>query len=94
MAPPLTRESVIEAARRSIVADGLEAVSLRKLAASLGVTAPALYAYVDDKRDLLRAVAEREFQRLARRRQRIDWGTTLVDTRRFEFDREQANARR
>jgi len=72
MAPPLTRASVIEAARRSIVADGLEAVSLRKLAASLGVTAPALYAYVDDKRDLLRAVAEREFQRLADAFERID----------------------
>lgn len=41
-----------------------------------------------------RLVAEREFQRLARRRHRIDWGTTLVDTRGFEFDREQANARR
>src|SRR6476660_303708 len=72
MAPPLTRESVIEAARRSIVADGLEAVSLRKLAASVGVTAPALCAYVDAKRDLLRAVAEREFQRLADAFERID----------------------
>ena len=36
------------------------------------MTAPALYAYVDDKRDLLRAVAEREFQRLADAFERID----------------------
>lgn len=43
---------------------GLEAVSLRRLAASLDVTAPALYAYVEDKEDLLRAVAEGEFDRL------------------------------
>src|SRR4051794_40341039 len=72
MAAPLNRQSVIDAARDCIVADGLEAISLRKLAASLGVTAPALYAYVDDKRDLLRAVAEREFGRLADAFERID----------------------
>jgi antitoxin (DNA-binding transcriptional repressor) of toxin-antitoxin stability system len=41
-----------------------------------------------------RLIAEREFQRLVHRRHRIDWGTTLIDTRDFEFDREQANARR
>jgi prevent-host-death family protein len=41
-----------------------------------------------------RLVAEREFQRLAHRRHRIDWGATLIDTRGFKFDRERANARR
>ena len=40
-----------------------------------------------------RLVSEHEFQRLARRRRRIDWGTTLVDTRDFRFDRGEANAR-
>ncbi|MGZ4759044.1 MAG: TetR/AcrR family transcriptional regulator, partial [Acidimicrobiales bacterium] len=72
MAPPLNRQTVIDAARSCIVADGLEAVSLRKLAATLGVTAPALYAYVDDKRDLLRGVAELEFRRLSTRFEQID----------------------
>ncbi len=72
MATPLTRQTVIDAARGCIVADGLDAISLRKLAATLGVTAPALYAYVDDKRDLLRAVAEREFQRLSHAFEQID----------------------
>ncbi len=72
MAPPLNRQSVIDAARECIVADGLEAVSLRKLAATLGVTAPALYAYVTDKRDLLRGVAELEFRRLSARFEQID----------------------
>ncbi|MGZ4709543.1 MAG: TetR/AcrR family transcriptional regulator [Acidimicrobiales bacterium] len=72
MAPPLNRQTVIDAARSCIVADGLDAVSLRKLAATLGVTAPALYAYVDDKRDLLRGVAEREFQRLSTAFEEID----------------------
>jgi prevent-host-death family protein len=41
-----------------------------------------------------RLVAEHEFRRLACRRRRIDWGTTLIDTRGFKFDREEANARR
>jgi antitoxin (DNA-binding transcriptional repressor) of toxin-antitoxin stability system len=35
-----------------------------------------------------RLIAEPEFHRLIRRRRRIDWGTTRVDTRGFEFDRE------
>ncbi len=41
-----------------------------------------------------RLLAEHEFQRLTRRTHHIDWGTTLVDTRGFKFDREEANARR
>lgn len=60
----LTRDAVVAAARDQILAKGLDAVSLRQVAAALGVTAPALYAYVTDKRDLLRAVAEDEFRRL------------------------------
>ncbi len=64
MADPLSRDIVVAAARAMIAERGLDAVSLRGLSASLGVTAPALYAYVTDKRDLLRAVAEFEFGRL------------------------------
>ena len=41
-----------------------------------------------------RLVAEHEFQRLTRRKPRIDWGSTLIDTRGFKFDRQDANARR
>ena len=64
MAAPLTRDTVVEAARALIASDGLDAVSLRRLAARLGVTAPALYAHVKDKHDLLRSVAELEFAQL------------------------------
>lgn len=39
-----------------------------------------------------RLISEHEFQRLARRKPRIDWGT-LIDMRGFTFDREEANAR-
>jgi AcrR family transcriptional regulator len=42
----------------------LDELSLRRLAATLGVTAPALYAHVRDKGDLLAAVAEQSFAEL------------------------------
>ena len=48
-----------------IVTGGLEAFSLRRLGRQLGVTAPALYAHVDSKQELIRAVAEIEMDRLA-----------------------------
>ncbi len=44
-------------------------------------------------RVVARLVSEHEYQRLARRKRRIDWGTMLIDTRDFKFDREEANAR-
>ncbi|HUS61179.1 MAG TPA: TetR/AcrR family transcriptional regulator [Acidimicrobiales bacterium] len=61
---PLSRESVMAAAREILVEEGLDAVSLRKVAASLGVTAPALYLHVAHKRDLLQGIAEQEFDKL------------------------------
>jgi AcrR family transcriptional regulator len=66
---PVTRESlsraaVVDAARELLTSEGLSALSLRRLASKLDVTAAALYAYVDNKRDLLEAVIETEFQRL------------------------------
>ncbi|MEZ5183034.1 MAG: TetR family transcriptional regulator [Acidimicrobiales bacterium] len=64
---PLQRDAIVEAARQLVIAGGLEALSLRRLAAQLGVTAPALYAHVRHKQDLLRAIAEVEFDRLVAR---------------------------
>ncbi|MEP6625371.1 MAG: TetR/AcrR family transcriptional regulator, partial [Acidimicrobiia bacterium] len=46
-----------------------------------GVTAPALYAYVDDKLDLLRGVAELEFERLIERFEAIDATEPLEQVR-------------
>lgn len=58
---PLRRDEIVSAARRMLQDSGLESVSLRRLAATLGVTAPALYAHVENKNDLLTAVAEQAF---------------------------------
>jgi AcrR family transcriptional regulator len=63
----LTRESVVAAARQLVVEEGLDALSLRRLGRRLGVTAPALYAHVTDKRDLLAALAELQFDELVGR---------------------------
>lgn len=70
--PPLRRDTIVDAAREIVRSDGLDGLSLRRLAADLGVTAPALYAHVEDKRDLLRAVAEVEFDRLVRRFEAVE----------------------
>ncbi|MFM9970180.1 MAG: type II toxin-antitoxin system Phd/YefM family antitoxin [Burkholderiales bacterium] len=40
-----------------------------------------------------RLVAEHEYQRLRREKRAIDWGTLLIDTGGFKFDRDEANAR-
>jgi AcrR family transcriptional regulator len=67
MRQPLTREAIARAARDILVAEGLHSVSLRRVASSLGVTAPALYAHVVDKRDLLQGIVEREIDTLLER---------------------------
>ena len=70
--PALSRSAIVAVAREIVAADGLDGLSLRRVGAKLGVTAPALYAYVDDKLDLLRGVAELEFERLAARFDALD----------------------
>lgn len=48
-----------------IISGGVEALSLRRLARHLGVTAPAFYSHVESKQGLIRAVAQIELERLA-----------------------------
>lgn len=73
MPDALTRELVVRTARAQLEAGGgVEQLSLRAVARELGVTAPALYAYVQDKRELLAAVAAAHFERLVERFEAID----------------------
>jgi len=55
----LTREAIAEAALALIDADGLEALSMRRLGTALGVEAMALYHHFRGKGELLDAVMER-----------------------------------
>lgn len=54
----LTQGDVVQAAVRLLDDVGLEGLTLRRLAAELGVCAPTLYWHVKDKRTLLDLVAE------------------------------------
>jgi AcrR family transcriptional regulator len=81
--PPLTRATVVDAARELIEDEGLDAVSFRRLAQRLGVTAPALYAYVSDKDDLLRSVTANELRVLLGQLERPEGEMPLHSIRRF-----------
>jgi AcrR family transcriptional regulator len=52
----LTMAEIKATARRHLVASGPEALSLRAVARDMGLTAPALYRYVDSRDDLLTEV--------------------------------------
>jgi AcrR family transcriptional regulator len=56
---PLTRERVLEAALALMEAEGLGAVSMRRLGRELGVEAMSLYNHVADKDDVLSGIQER-----------------------------------
>ena len=51
--PPLHRERVVRAAIDLADAEGLATLSMRNLAATLGVVPMALYKHVADKQDLV-----------------------------------------
>ena len=55
---PLTRQRILRAALRLIDRDGLDALSMRKLGATLGVEGMALYRHVGSKQALLEGVVE------------------------------------
>ncbi|MCY0946972.1 MULTISPECIES: TetR/AcrR family transcriptional regulator [Streptomyces] len=56
--PLLSRTRIVEAAGALVDAEGLEAVSTRRLAAALGVSGPSLYNHFRTKDEILEAVAD------------------------------------
>jgi AcrR family transcriptional regulator len=60
----LSRARIHETALRIVDGDGLEGLSMRKLAAELGVRASSLYGHVASKDELLHAVANDLMQRV------------------------------
>ena len=55
----LSPEAVLQAAFRLLDEEGLEALTMRRLASSLSVQAPALYWHVRDKAELVHRMASR-----------------------------------
>lgn len=56
---PLSREAILDAAIAIADAEGIDAVSMRRVGTKLGVQAMSLYNHVDSKADLLDGVAGR-----------------------------------
>jgi AcrR family transcriptional regulator len=59
------RDEVIDAAERILEAEGLDAVTMRRLAAELGMQAPSLYKHVKDKAEIEAALQERALRQQA-----------------------------
>jgi len=62
---PLTRERIIDAALHIMDTEGLDAVSMRRVAREVGVEAMSLYNHVRDKDDLLNGVIEQVMRSVA-----------------------------
>lgn len=58
---PLSRDRILTAALALASAEGLEGLTMRRLAKSLGVEAMSLYNHVSNKTDLLNGIAEQVF---------------------------------
>jgi AcrR family transcriptional regulator len=56
---PLTRDAIVDAALALLERDGLQGVSMRKLAQELGAGAASLYWHVGDKEELLSLMLDR-----------------------------------
>ncbi|HRE25778.1 MAG TPA: TetR family transcriptional regulator, partial [Anaerolineales bacterium] len=54
----LTRDVILTAALRIVDEEGLEALSMRRVATAVGVEAMSLYNHVNDKQDLLNGLAD------------------------------------
>jgi AcrR family transcriptional regulator len=61
------RDEILAAAKRLFLTDGFEHVTIRKIAAAVGVTSGALYLYFPDKNAITRAIAEATFEALLAR---------------------------
>lgn len=89
---PLERAEILERARRIAVQEGLDALSMRRLATDLGVTPMAIYHHVPNKPALLYAVIEQIWDEIitgvdAEASDLLDWMVAVgVRTRRVWLD--------
>lgn len=76
----LSRDLICEAALEAIDSVGLEAVSMRMLAASLGVKASSLYHHFESKEQLMTGVAEFLYRNLGQPPDGRDWAEQVKGT--------------
>jgi AcrR family transcriptional regulator len=79
--PLLSTDRIVETARALVDAEGLSAVSTRRLAAELGVSGPSLYNHFRTKDEILEAVADSVSAQvdLSMFEDGRDWRTALHD---------------
>jgi AcrR family transcriptional regulator len=78
--PLLSRDRIVDAALRIIDAEGLQALSTRRLAAELGVSGPSLYNHFDTMDELTDAVVDQVVGQVdISMFGRCDWRTALRD---------------
>ena len=83
---PLSRERIVRAAIRLADADGLEAVSLRKVAAALDVGPMRLYGYIATKEELLELMLDAVFKKTSAAHDQSKQLSDRVDSLRKEID--------
>jgi AcrR family transcriptional regulator len=76
----LTRARIVRAALRIMDAEGLEAVTMRRVGRELGVEAMSLYNHVDDKEDILHGVIEAVMGDFEFPEEAADWKQTAIRT--------------
>ncbi|HYX80001.1 MAG TPA: TetR family transcriptional regulator, partial [Actinomycetota bacterium] len=72
---PLSRTRIVGAALEVMDAEGLEAVTMRRIGRELGVEAMSLYNHVRDKDDLLEGVIEEVLSEFRYEPEGEDWLT-------------------
>jgi AcrR family transcriptional regulator len=80
-----TRAQIADAALRLFVDEGVERVSMRRIADAVGYTPGALYAYFRDKDEILYALQVEGFARLLEPMRAIDVATLTPGERLYRF---------
>jgi AcrR family transcriptional regulator len=74
---PLSKERVLHAAVALAARDGIESLTMRKLAEELGAGAMSLYHYVPNKEELLDGMVDIVFSEIELPTTDVDWKTAL-----------------
>jgi AcrR family transcriptional regulator len=77
---PLSRERVLRAAITLADEEGIEALSMRKLAKQLGVEAMSLYNHVANKDDVLDGIVDVAWSEIVMSTGEADWKTEIRET--------------
>ncbi|MEU8815390.1 TetR/AcrR family transcriptional regulator C-terminal domain-containing protein [Actinoplanes sp. NPDC048796] len=77
--PPLTRERIVEAAIALLDADGLDGLTMRRLAQRFDVSATALYWHVRTKDDVLDLAVDEIFSEVRLPAATADWRADVSD---------------